>query len=153
MVRAEAFEPPRKQESESQTFHITATAADVEWIDGIRAALSLASPTAEVDEPGAALMRKPPTKSALPPIPLPDDIREGLKVQQQRAIVVHMALASADFMLRRYVCSRSLQASDVRIHGNYAQFSILLYGPLSNCLLYTSPSPRDRTRSRMPSSA
>ena len=30
------------------------------------------------------------------------------------------------------------------------------YGPeilLDGCLLYTSPSPRDRTRSRMPSSA
>ena len=26
-------------------------------------------------------------------------------------------------------------------------------GPSKNCLLYTSPSPRDRTRSRMPSSA
>ena len=26
-------------------------------------------------------------------------------------------------------------------------------GMLLNCLLYTSPSPRDRTRSRMPSSA
>ena len=26
-------------------------------------------------------------------------------------------------------------------------------GILSSCLLYTSPSPRDRTRSRMPSSA
>ena len=26
-------------------------------------------------------------------------------------------------------------------------------GPDNNCLLYTSPSPRDRTRSRMPSSA
>ena len=26
-------------------------------------------------------------------------------------------------------------------------------GKDSNCLLYTSPSPRDRTRSRMPSSA
>ena len=26
-------------------------------------------------------------------------------------------------------------------------------GPLWDCLLYTSPSPRDRTRSRMPSSA
>ena len=26
-------------------------------------------------------------------------------------------------------------------------------GPLYFCLLYTSPSPRDRTRSRMPSSA
>ena len=25
--------------------------------------------------------------------------------------------------------------------------------PLKGCLLYTSPSPRDRTRSRMPSSA
>ena len=28
-----------------------------------------------------------------------------------------------------------------------------LYSHLSGCLLYTSPSPRDRTRSRMPSSA
>ena len=26
-------------------------------------------------------------------------------------------------------------------------------GQLKSCLLYTSPSPRDRTRSRMPSSA
>ena len=26
-------------------------------------------------------------------------------------------------------------------------------GPVFGCLLYTSPSPRDRTRSRMPSSA
>ena len=26
-------------------------------------------------------------------------------------------------------------------------------GPALGCLLYTSPSPRDRTRSRMPSSA
>ena len=30
---------------------------------------------------------------------------------------------------------------------------ILLAGDLNICLLYTSPSPRDRTRSRMPSSA
>ena len=27
------------------------------------------------------------------------------------------------------------------------------FPPLGTCLLYTSPSPRDRTRSRMPSSA
>ena len=27
------------------------------------------------------------------------------------------------------------------------------YAPQHSCLLYTSPSPRDRTRSRMPSSA
>ena len=28
-----------------------------------------------------------------------------------------------------------------------------MYAVLDGCLLYTSPSPRDRTRSRMPSSA
>ena len=27
------------------------------------------------------------------------------------------------------------------------------FNPVKSCLLYTSPSPRDRTRSRMPSSA
>src|SRR5664280_1407129 len=30
---------------------------------------------------------------------------------------------------------------------------IMDYVPFKDCLLYTSPSPRDRTRSRMPSSA
>ena len=30
---------------------------------------------------------------------------------------------------------------------------IVTLNELLNCLLYTSPSPRDRTRSRMPSSA
>ena len=29
----------------------------------------------------------------------------------------------------------------------------ILVSKMSRCLLYTSPSPRDRTRSRMPSSA
>ena len=42
-----------------------------------------------------------------------------------------------------------------RRDGTYA---VRIYVPMSitvfnNCLLYTSPSPRDRTRSRMPSSA
>ena len=32
-------------------------------------------------------------------------------------------------------------------------FSWILFRDTENCLLYTSPSPRDRTRSRMPSSA
>ena len=34
-----------------------------------------------------------------------------------------------------------------------ARTIIFPVGVLSDCLLYTSPSPRDRTRSRMPSSA
>ena len=33
------------------------------------------------------------------------------------------------------------------------KFVVVDTGGLSGCLLYTSPSPRDRTRSRMPSSA
>ena len=37
------------------------------------------------------------------------------------------------------------------VHPNESDAA--LEGLLSNCLLYTSPSPRDRTRSRMPSSA
>ena len=36
------------------------------------------------------------------------------------------------------------------VNDRYGMFTIT---PLESCLLYTSPSPRDRTRSRMPSSA
>ena len=34
-----------------------------------------------------------------------------------------------------------------------ADLQARIFEPSENCLLYTSPSPRDRTRSRMPSSA
>ena len=37
--------------------------------------------------------------------------------------------------------------------GLYTEISEQNYSVLYDCLLYTSPSPRDRTRSRMPSSA
>ena len=33
------------------------------------------------------------------------------------------------------------------------KFTVLKSDTIISCLLYTSPSPRDRTRSRMPSSA
>ena len=33
------------------------------------------------------------------------------------------------------------------------EFSLVIEEMVQSCLLYTSPSPRDRTRSRMPSSA
>ena len=38
-------------------------------------------------------------------------------------------------------------------HSGLATSVIAIDKQLTNCLLYTSPSPRDRTRSRMPSSA
>ena len=40
------------------------------------------------------------------------------------------------------------------VHLSVSQYEILsLQSQVNPCLLYTSPSPRDRTRSRMPSSA
>ena len=51
------------------------------------------------------------------------------------------------------------QASSVEINCTNASTvssgtsTIYLHGNFSNCLLYTSPSPRDRQKSRMPSSA
>ena len=46
------------------------------------------------------------------------------------------------------VCARSLASADALA----AQFGSDVER-CTDCLLYTSPSPRDRTRSRMPSSA
>ena len=52
-----------------------------------------------------------------------------------------------------------LVASDLRIglqvglRGKAYQYGGLWAGLLYDCLLYTSPSPRDRQKSRMPSSA
>ena len=40
-----------------------------------------------------------------------------------------------------------------RLSGDMAQWIDSLLDMINICLLYTSPSPRDRTRSRMPSSA
>ena len=37
--------------------------------------------------------------------------------------------------------------------GGAARLAYDKFGAIWGCLLYTSPSPRDRTRSRMPSSA
>ena len=42
---------------------------------------------------------------------------------------------------------------DMTIHDFDMAVHLLGEAPISVCLLYTSPSPRDRTRSRMPSSA
>ena len=49
----------------------------------------------------------------------------------------------------------TITCNDPLIAGDAdAGFVVLLDGALyASCLLYTSPSPRDRTRSRMPSSA
>ena len=45
------------------------------------------------------------------------------------------------------------QVSDESYYIKWAEPSRLFHAQYLDCLLYTSPSPRDRTRSRMPSSA
>ena len=46
-----------------------------------------------------------------------------------------------------------LRLSCHKIFDSEFQSKAHLFGDFGTCLLYTSPSPRDRTRSRMPSSA
>ena len=54
------------------------------------------------------------------------------------------SLLHEDIKIRRFLQKRLHQAGVSRI---------VIERPAKNCLLYTSPSPRDRQKSRMPSSA
>ena len=51
----------------------------------------------------------------------------------------------------KYASSEDLFARTPELKRRYAPTTKLIY--LASCLLYTSPSPRDRQKSRMPSSA
>ena len=66
-----------------------------------------------------------------------------------------------DFM-KQYYISQEYQGGSINIAENldrytklktYVGAALTEYTGLSTCLLYTSPSPRDATLSRMPSSA
>ena len=73
------------------------------------------------------------------------DVRDGLKPSQRRVLVAMHDLGLAPNKPHRK-CAKI--AGDTS--GNYHPHGEAVIYP---CLLYTSPSPRDRTRSRMPSSA
>ena len=72
-----------------------------------------------------------------------------------------MMQEAADYMEKaRQLVERALDAEskpDIRDSRVMAlallAIAVALIGLGKDCLLYTSPSPRDRTRSRMPSSA
>ena len=59
----------------------------------------------------------------------------------------------ADFEARFEQYSDGLTTNEYRDKFGINAFWKLVNGEGVSCLLYTSPSPRDRTRSRMPSSA
>ena len=47
----------------------------------------------------------------------------------------------------------SLRINSVNLFAKASEYVAEIIAQVNTCLLYTSPSPRDRTRSRMPSSA
>ena len=67
------------------------------------------------------------------------------------ATIDSSGLLAEKLSLAREVASLKPEIDDLRSQVQANQG--LLVEKLSFCLLYTSPSPRDRTRSRMPSSA
>ena len=69
-----------------------------------------------------------------------------------QALAIALVIASGIAMLVMSAATlSSLQDTRDRLYRDY-RFSDV-WAQVKRCLLYTSPSPRDRTRSRMPSSA
>ena len=71
-------------------------------------------------------------------VDLEPDLHERLR-HPRRALVVSVPVRMDD--------GRTEVFCGYRVHHN------TVLGPTKGCLLYTSPSPRDRQKSRMPSSA
>ena len=76
----------------------------------------------------------------------------ALEQEIQERIQVEQALQAANERLQEEIREREVLIGDLDAFARMVAHD--LKTPLQNlCLLYTSPSPRDRTRSRMPSSA
>ena len=56
-------------------------------------------------------------------------------------------------MLKNLSLIALLGIAAVGVPSELCAKSVMVAGTLKGCLLYTSPSPRDRQKSRMPSSA
>ena len=80
--------------------------------------------------------------------------------QRTRELAVRLALGAEPRQVFRLVLGQGMRLALIGISIGLL-FSVLLtrflkgqlFGVTSTCLLYTSPSPRDRQKSRMPSSA
>ena len=65
-----------------------------------------------------------------------------------------MSLALNDILGKACSQNKDFSREDIAITWiNYKSENNRVFKGFGTCLLYTSPSPRDRTRSRMPSSA
>ena len=90
--------------------------------------------------------------------PLLSDLRESGSIEQD-ADVVMFVFRESYYLKNKEPRPATVEHAEWQAKMNeishLAELLILKqrHGPTGTCLLYTSPSPRDRTRSRMPSSA
>ena len=79
------------------------------------------------------------------------------KADKQRIVLPESleerTITAADMALRDELAEIILIGNPDEIHALADKLGLKHIGKATICLLYTSPSPRDRTRSRMPSSA
>ena len=83
-----------------------------------------------------------------------DDLYDGLKeeIEEGTNILLERGWGADKILNDALVEGMRIVGIDFR-DGILFVPEVLLAANAMNCLLYTSPSPRDRTRSRMPSSA
>ena len=80
---------------------------------------------------------------------------KGLRLKKGGTIKTSAAIITCGTFLNGliHIGFNNYQAGRMGEKGSYGLTEALIKNGLESCLLYTSPSPRDRTRSRMPSSA
>ena len=76
---------------------------------------------------------------------------EALRIDSSGRVLIGSTAKAGDSALQVYTSDRLHPA--MRVHSGNANGFTLLADAYTACLLYTSPSPRDATLSRMPSSA
>ena len=77
-------------------------------------------------------------------------LRCGVNLQPGESVIIRPELGHREFVRLLVATAYDLGARFVMVEWSDPLSTRARY---QHCLLYTSPSPRDRTRSRMPSSA
>ena len=83
-----------------------------------------------------------------------EDLFNSLPSMENKSVAITGTTSGLGFYAAESVAKLGARVLLLNRPSDRAETSYaLLNDNCSNCLLYTSPSPRDRTRSRMPSSA
>ena len=85
----------------------------------------------------------------------PADLIEREDSEEYSHELLHKALSALDSRSKEILIDRWLQDQKLTLHELADKYGVSAerIRQIENCLLYTSPSPRDPTKSRMPSSA